>query len=125
MRIILCLILLVVLVNSQSSLQQINLLSTASAAALSSFFQTNPTIKTALGKNTTLDMNTQFKPLFSYILNNQTIAKITLTNISTLNLLKWTRNMTMTDISSFLTILLNQSLSLFYQMMTASYYPAN
>jgi hypothetical protein len=114
----------VLLANSQSNLQQINLLSTTSAAALSTFFQNNPNIKTALVKNTKLDINAQFKPLFSYILNNETITNVTLANISTLNPLKWTKNMTMTDIGSFLGILLNQSLSLFYEMMTASYYPA-
>ena len=69
-RIALFITMLVSLANAQSNLQQLNLLSNTSAGALSVFFQNNPAIQTALAKNTTLVMNTQFLQLFSYILNN-------------------------------------------------------
>lgn len=124
LRIVPIIYLLLLPINTQSNLQQLNLVSPTSLVVLSPFFFNNPTIKTALTKNITLVMNTQFQPLFAFILNNATITNITLANISTINPLKWTQNMTMMDIRTFLIVLMNQKLSLFYQMMTAAYYPA-
>ena len=56
--------------SSDPFINQLNLLSNASALALQPFLNTNPTIKAVLAANGTLDQNTQFVPLIMFILSN-------------------------------------------------------
>ena len=56
--------------SSDPFINQLNLLSNASALALQPFLNKNPTIKAVLATNGTLDQKTQFVPLIMFILNN-------------------------------------------------------
>ena len=59
-----------IIASSDPFINQLNLLSNASALALQPFLNTNPTIKAVLAANGTLDQNTQFVPLIMFILSN-------------------------------------------------------
>jgi hypothetical protein len=83
-------------VSSQPNILLLNLTSNTSLAALSPLLNQNTTLKNAvinLTLNPNLDMNSQFVPLFNYILSNKTIYSEIITNLSNIIAFKWTQTM--------------------------------
>jgi hypothetical protein len=97
-------------------------------AALSPLLNQNTTLKNAVMNitlNPNLDMNSQFVPLFNYILSNSTIYSQTITNFSTIIALKWAQTMSQESVRIFLLNLMNSSLSVFYHLMIDNTYLNN
>jgi hypothetical protein len=67
-------------------------------------------------------MNTQFLPLFTYILSNTTIFNQLIPNISIIPPFAWTAPMNQSSKQAFLQQLMNASLTVFYASMMNEYY---
>ena len=102
-----------------------NLNSTNSRTILQPFLAQNPIINTQLNNITSLDMNTSFVSLFTYILSNSTIYNQLLPNISTIVPFAWTSTMTQIEKQTLLQSILTNSLPVFYVMMMNGHYLKN
>jgi len=106
----------------------LNLTSNSSMALLSPLFNQNLNLQNAinnLNSNQTLDLNTQFVPLFNFITSNSKIFSQLIQNLSLIPGLQWTQAMTLESSRNFLISFMSGSLSVFYHFWTDTVYLLN
>lgn len=85
---------IIVITSSNPNILLFNLNSNDSLTILAPFLSQNTSMNNRLLNITSLDMNTEFLPLFNFILANSTIFTQLMPNISIVPQLSWTSSMT-------------------------------
>jgi hypothetical protein len=108
-----------------TNLQKLGLKNEAVFDLLRPFFISNPTIESKLTENGSLDMETEFQPLFQFLFSDSSASALVLPRFQEIGPLKWSANMNSTDLMITLTKMLTNSLPLFYRMLTDSSFLQN
>lgn len=106
----------------------LNLTSSTSLAVLSPLLNQTLSLNfsiTNMKTNPDLEMNTQFVPLFNFMLSNSTVFGQLLSNISGITGLQWTQAMSSESKRNFLLNFMNRSLSVFYHFWMDTAYMVN
>ena len=93
MKELLTLFLLVTLVHSSPAILLFDLNSNQSLTVMQPLLSQNNSLSSAMNNITSLDMNSEFAPLFNFILSKQTIFNQLLPNISIVDSFGWTVSM--------------------------------
>lgn len=116
---------IIVITTSNPNILLFNLNSNDSLAILAPFLNQNASMNSRLLNITSLDMNTEFLPLFNFILASSPIFTQLMPNISIIPQLSWTSPMTTESKRTFMSKLMNSSLLIFYKLMMKNYYLSN